>query len=170
MTAAEATGQPTFSPFKPGTTSARPAGKPSPRPRTDTSPLRVVPPPAAVDPETSATAPAADKTIAAPAGRRIDWARASTRTSSAGRVLYRDLVDAWVWRDVPPALRAIWASAGQPPVTHPVLAAGWRAWMYGIALPVTAAGYTAIWLHQHPARGIPTDLSIAAAAASIWIF
>lgn len=160
MSAAEATGG-RFSPLAPG----RAAGaRPSPKPRAERAeapPLRVVPPVA----ETTTPTEAAPEAKA----RRIDWARASTRTSSAGRVLYRDLVDAWVWRDVPPALRAIWASAGQPPVTHPLLAAGWRAWMYGIALPVTAVGYTAIWLHQHPLRGIPADTAaLAGFVFAVW--
>jgi hypothetical protein len=160
MTAAEAAGG-RYSPRAP----SRTAPRPSPKPRAET-PLRVVPPVADIAPEFE---PAAETSPEAGA-RRIDWAAAGRRTATRGQVLYRDLVGAWVWHDVPPALRAIWASAGQPPIQHPLLAAGWRAWMYGIALPWTAIGYTAIWLHQHPARGIPTDLSIAAAAASIWIF
>ena len=165
MSAAEATaGGPrrVFSPLAPGNAGA--ARKPSPHPRTAEAPpqLRVVPP--VTEPTPAAETPAAEPKV-----RRIDWAAAARSTASRGQVLYRDLVGAWVWRDVPPALRDIWAKAGQPPVQHPLLAAGWRAWMYAVALPWTAIGYTAVWLHQHPARGIPTDLAAGAAVViTVW--
>lgn len=111
----------------------------------------------------------------APNARVSARARARPMVAERGRkwmiVVREDVAGAWVWRSVPPPLTSVIASAKAParaPGNHAGLRRAMQAYGWAVALPITAVGYVLIWLHQHPARAIPTDLLIAALVA-MWL-
>lgn len=67
-----------------------------------------------------------------------------------------DVVGAWVWRDVPPALTEVIAArnadVSKVPGGNPLLRHGWTVYNHTVAIPVTAVGYLLTWIVQHPAR------------------
>jgi hypothetical protein len=111
----------------------------------------------------------------APNARVRAPARARPMVAERGRkwiaVAREDVAGAWVWRSVPPPLTSVIASAKAPtniPGNHKGLRAASQVYGFAVALPITAVGYVLVWLHQHPARAIPTDL-LATALFVLWL-
>lgn len=106
------------------------------------------------------SAPVADVRVPQPhAGMRARGYRSLSvfgKVHRAASVTWADVSGAWPWRESPPALRQVWASARPAveavPAKHKGLHAGWVVWNYTVALPSTFVLYVAAWLLQHPAR------------------
>lgn len=117
--------------------------------------------PVAVDPAPKAR-------VRAPARARP---MVTDRARTLANLARQDIAGAWVWHSTPPPLASVIASAKNPtqvPADHTGLRRAMQAYGWAVALPLTALGYVLVWLHQHPARAIPTDLLITALAV-LWL-
>ena len=82
-----------------------------------------------------------------------------------------DVKSSWVWSNVPPSLRDVAKGARvteRIPGGAPQLRAGWVAWNYVVAVPMTAVLYGLAWIFQHPVRTVAAAVPVAALIA-MWI-
>jgi hypothetical protein len=82
-----------------------------------------------------------------------------------------DVKSSWVWSNVPPSLRDVAKGARvteRIPGGVPQLRAGWVAWNYVVAVPMTALLYAAAWVFQHPLRTLAAVV-VAGTILAMWI-
>lgn len=89
-----------------------------------------------------------------------------------------DVAGAWFARQSPPALAELWTNRIPPKAKVPGEAASvaswaiwalWIAYNHVIGVPLSAVGYAALWVSQHPLRALAVGMPLGALLAITWI-